>query len=141
MTGLPTSDELSARAWPSATPFAVFFDVDQLIWLGDWAGWQAQDEALICVAGIIRDAATKLGCSAYRIGGDEFLVVLDGHTHLQAMALAREVLAAVTAAGIDYRRSEDPSRKHLAMNAIVSRVSDQIVPRRSQVGDWIQKQV
>ena len=75
------------------------------------------------------------------MGGDEFLVLLEGQTHAQALALTRSIVAAVSAARIEYQRADDPTRRHLALNAVVARVTAQIGPQISAVRDWLAGQI
>ena len=141
LTGLPTHRELAAHLSVSAVPFAAFFDIDALVWLTHIFGYQASDAAIIRVAGMIRDRAAALGCPTFRIGGDEFLAVLDGRTHDQAVEFARSTLSLVSAARIEYRRADDPARNHLALNAVVCRVTRRIEVNPSQVAEWFADQI
>jgi diguanylate cyclase (GGDEF)-like protein len=141
LTGLPTHRELGQQLSASATPLAVFFDIDALVRLSDMHGWRSSDEAIIRVAHLIRDQAAALGCSAFRVGGDEFLVVLEGRGHERALAFARSTLSAVSAARIEYRRADDPSREHLAVNAAVCRVSARVDSNIAQAREWLADQI
>jgi len=73
-------DELQrvhARALRSLRPFSVaLFDIDHFKLYNDHEGHQAGDEALKSVAGWIA-GATRSGESAFRYGGEEFLVLIE----------------------------------------------------------------
>ena len=141
LTGLPTREELALLLAASTTPFAVFFDIDALVQLTHMCGYLSSDDAIIRVARIVRDRAAALGYPVFRIGGDEFLVVLEGGTHSQARAFARSVLTTVSTARIEYCRFDDPSRDHLALNAVVCRVSPRLGSHLAEAHDWFADQI
>jgi diguanylate cyclase (GGDEF)-like protein len=70
----------------------VMLDLDGLKAINDRLGHQAGDERIQGLAGAIRDSlrATDIG---YRIGGDEFAVILPGSRALGALAFAERVRA------------------------------------------------
>ncbi|HXR11221.1 MAG TPA: GGDEF domain-containing protein, partial [Gaiellaceae bacterium] len=68
-------------------PLSVcILDVDQLKAINDTRGHEAGDEALVGVAGALRQ-----GGEAFRFGGDEFVLLLPGHTAPAAAAVAAAV--------------------------------------------------
>jgi diguanylate cyclase (GGDEF)-like protein len=89
------------RVGRSGVPLAlVMLDLDGLKAVNDRLGHQAGDERLQALAGAIRDSlrATDVG---YRIGGDEFAVILPGARALGALEFAERVRAkAAVTAGI-----------------------------------------
>lgn len=54
----------------------ILFDIDSLKLVNDSCGHQAGDEMILATAEMLRQAAGE-GKSVYRIGGDEFAVLLD----------------------------------------------------------------
>ncbi len=56
----------------------IMFDVNDLKFVNDHMGHQAGDSLLIHSATLIRDAFQDLNCDCYRIGGDEFSILLSG---------------------------------------------------------------
>ncbi len=56
----------------------IMFDVNDLKYVNDNLGHQKGDEMLFCSADIIKNALEPQGGSCYRIGGDEFAVILWG---------------------------------------------------------------
>lgn len=56
----------------------IMFDVNDLKFVNDHMGHQAGDNLLIHSATLIRDAFRDLNCDCYRIGGDEFSILLSG---------------------------------------------------------------
>lgn len=141
LTGLPTHRALARQIPVSGSPFAVFFDIDALVRLTDMCGFRASDEAIICVGRIIHERATTLDLPAFRIGGDEFLVILQDRTHAEAVEFAQSTLSAVSTARIEYRRADDPSREHVVLNAVICRVSRRIEPNISRAREWFAEQI
>jgi diguanylate cyclase (GGDEF)-like protein/putative nucleotidyltransferase with HDIG domain len=81
------------RAGRTGEPLAlVLMDVDELKAVNDASGHQAGDELLQGLGAAIRAAQRATDCG-YRIGGDEFAVVLPGARALGAMEFAQRVRA------------------------------------------------
>ncbi len=79
------------RAGRTGEPVAlVLMDVDDLKVWNDTHGHQAGDERLQALAEAIRTAQRATDCG-YRIGGDEFAVILPGARALGAMEFAQRV--------------------------------------------------
>jgi diguanylate cyclase (GGDEF)-like protein/putative nucleotidyltransferase with HDIG domain len=79
------------RAGRTGEPVAlVLMDVDELKAVNDAHGHQAGDERLQALAEAIRTAQRATDCG-YRIGGDEFAVILPGARALGAMEFAQRV--------------------------------------------------
>jgi diguanylate cyclase (GGDEF)-like protein/putative nucleotidyltransferase with HDIG domain len=79
------------RAGRTGEPVAlVLMDVDELKAVNDALGHQAGDERLQALAEAIRTAQRATDCG-YRIGGDEFAVILPGARALGAMEFAQRV--------------------------------------------------
>ncbi|MCM1172007.1 MAG: diguanylate cyclase [Clostridium sp.] len=56
----------------------VMFDVNDLKYINDKMGHQIGDQLIVKGAEIIRNSFEGLGGSCYRIGGDEFIVIITG---------------------------------------------------------------
>jgi diguanylate cyclase (GGDEF)-like protein/putative nucleotidyltransferase with HDIG domain len=85
------------RAGRGGEPLSlVLLDVDGLKAVNDGEGHQAGDERLQGLADAIRAAQRATDCG-YRIGGDEFAVILPGARALGAMELAQRIRAATHA--------------------------------------------
>jgi diguanylate cyclase (GGDEF)-like protein/putative nucleotidyltransferase with HDIG domain len=81
------------RAGRSGEPIAlVLMDLDDLKGCNDTLGHQAGDERLQALAAAISSARRGTDCG-YRIGGDEFAVILPGARALGAMEFAQRVRA------------------------------------------------
>jgi diguanylate cyclase (GGDEF)-like protein len=78
---------------------AVMLDLDRFKSLNDRYGHLAGDSALRAVAAILSDRLRPSDC-AYRLGGEEFLVVLDEATIEEADAVAGRIIEAVAALAI-----------------------------------------
>lgn len=74
----------------------VAFDIDKFKSVNDdHGGHQTGDEALIAVAQIAAGCARGKG-TAYRLGGDEFTVLLPNHTAQEAVAVAERIRQTVS---------------------------------------------
>ncbi|MDE5873349.1 MAG: GGDEF domain-containing protein, partial [Lachnospiraceae bacterium] len=56
----------------------VMFDVNDLKYINDKMGHQTGDQLIVKSADIIKNSFEELGGSCYRIGGDEFIVIITG---------------------------------------------------------------
>jgi len=80
-----------ARSRRYARPLALLiFDLDELKTLNDTQGHAAGDEALKRVADALR-ATIRIGDNAFRIGGDEFAIILPEANQREAEAAARRI--------------------------------------------------
>ena len=103
-------DELLDNEWRRAarshTPLAVVIaDVDAFKAYNDSLGHPEGDKALVELAEIIRSSALRAGDFAARSGGEEFVVLVPGADHAQAMAFAEQLRAAVEARAIPHPAS------------------------------------
>ena len=95
MTGLLNKQAITDYAmeltqeYPRRHFYFCLMDIDHFKSVNDTFGHMCGDEVIIDVAHIIRDCVGKHG-SVGRIGGDEFMLVLE---HVDNKPLAREVLA------------------------------------------------
>ncbi|MDO4245382.1 MAG: EAL domain-containing protein [Deinococcus sp.] len=97
LTSLPNrlqlQDELTRRTQTfSEEPFALLFvDVDSFKVINDTLGHEAGDLLLQNVALILQEASQReADDQAYRLSGDEFVVLLSGRTSAQVVAEAEE---------------------------------------------------
>jgi diguanylate cyclase (GGDEF)-like protein len=89
--------ELTAQALISGQPVAVIAgDIDHFKRINDEHGHAAGDAVLVEVAYRMRKALRAFDL-AYRVGGEEFLVVLPGASVVDAARIAEQLRAAVTA--------------------------------------------
>ena len=86
LTGLPTFAGLrSALREPAA---AIFLDIDGLRLVNHDFGHLAGDDVLIAVGARLKEEAEALRGLAFRVAGDEFLLLLPGRTLDDAAAIA-----------------------------------------------------
>jgi|SRR5687768_1451063 len=95
---------LFAQATATSAPLAlVRIDVDHFKRVNDEHGGHAVgDEALIAIAQVLATCVRGKG-EAYRVGGDEFAIVLPNHTTPEAVAVTERVREAVHARPITSR--------------------------------------
>lgn len=123
LTGLLTGRDLAPSAFDGQT-LALFVDIDGLIWLNERHGHGVGDRSIVMVAdAIVGRAKTVRGASNYRIGGDEFLVVLPAFCLDSAIELARAIVEDVRGMQIEYARRDQPSRTKLEVNAVAVRLT------------------
>jgi diguanylate cyclase (GGDEF)-like protein len=129
LTGLPTHRDLTLSAFDGDVS-AVFVDIDGLIWLNEANGHEAGDRAITTIAeAIAQRAAKERGASAYRVGGDEFLIVLQQSDLAAAEALAGAIVGDVRGLRIPYARGDHPGRTILEVNAVAMRLAAAALPR------------
>jgi diguanylate cyclase (GGDEF)-like protein len=107
LTGLLNRRGLAA--WTAGRRLAggclLFIDLDGFKRVNDHAGHDAGDRALMAVAGVLT-SAVRAGDAVARVGGDEFVVVLDQRSATRAAEITQTVagdVAALTPAGPDIR--------------------------------------
>jgi diguanylate cyclase (GGDEF)-like protein len=84
-----------ARSRRYTRPLAlVIFDLDELKTVNDTQGHAAGDEAIKRVADVLR-ATIRTGDNAFRIGGDEFAVILPEANERKAEAAAQRIAASL----------------------------------------------
>jgi len=126
MTGALSHRALGSLVSPGT--FAVLVDVDGLIWVNDDRGHVAGDEVLARVAGALALLVQDL---VFRVGGDEFLLVLpDGK---DALEVGRRAVETVRALDIPFSAKPMPQRVRVEANAIVLRLEESIL--QTGIGD------
>jgi diguanylate cyclase (GGDEF)-like protein len=112
LTGLPNRRAFRrrlAREIDAGDPFAlVLCDMDNLKLLNDTHGHEAGDRALQLLAAALRSGLRRSD-EAYRLGGDEFGVVLPGASRLEAERVMRRLREAVGAGTLDAGEPLDAS--------------------------------
>jgi diguanylate cyclase (GGDEF)-like protein len=100
LTGVPHYRPFEERlgvAAPGRTA-VIAVDVDDFKKINDQYGHQAGDHALLCLVDALR-ATLRGNDQLYRIGGDEFAVVLDVNGASEVVAIARRLLEAARRIG------------------------------------------
>jgi diguanylate cyclase (GGDEF)-like protein len=85
------------RCLPGRTA-VIAFDIDDFKQINDRYGHQAGDEALLALVGALR-SALRGDDQLYRIGGDEFAVVMDVKNLAETRSIARRLLDAARGVG------------------------------------------
>jgi diguanylate cyclase (GGDEF)-like protein len=98
LTGLPNRtafekklDELRLDVQKCSNAVIVMLDLDHLKQINDTFGHRAGDGSLRKIASLIQEVYGKVGGICYRIGGDEFVVLLDERGAKQVTALSSEL--------------------------------------------------
>ena len=81
-------DEMAADYYPALDLIAVlFFDINNLKQINDTYGHAEGDQVIACVAGCVLDLVTG-SRKVYRVGGDEFVMVLEAPSEDEPAAVA-----------------------------------------------------
>jgi diguanylate cyclase (GGDEF)-like protein len=110
---------------------ALFVDIDGLIWVNDQAGCLAGDQALAQVAGAL---SRMFPANVFRVGGDEFLVLLGGRSAVEARKAGEAVVDSVRKLNIAYGRVDRPERERLEVNVVVFTLEPEVA-RRNFAGE------
>lgn len=102
LTGLLNRRALFSDAGPSSADRVVItLDMDQFKSINDTYGHQVGDDVLVAVGQVLRRVERKFedrACRAARLGGEEFLLILNENHEEMAMAVADAVRAEVASA-------------------------------------------
>lgn len=80
----------------------LYLDLDHFKYVNDNAGHATGDQMLIELAGVFRKA-TRPGDKIFRMGGDEFAMILPDATLAEATQIAEQIRQAVTELKIEHR--------------------------------------
>lgn len=118
LTGLRSRDNLRAEldAHPS---ICCFVDVDGLIWLNDQHGHEQGDSALAAIAKYLIASLGERARSIFRVGGEEFLVLLRSNDSFVAREIAAGIVSGVRTLEIPYRRLDRPLRTIVEVNVVI----------------------
>jgi diacylglycerol kinase/ribosomal protein S18 acetylase RimI-like enzyme len=129
-TGLPLFHAFSSEL-ACATPCAIIIDIDSLAWLNDECGFEAGDQAILAVVKATLDQLSSMPAArVFRVGGEELMALLPPDVlPAAAETIAHEVVARVRALAIPYRRTDQPARTTLEVNAAVVRIDETFAQR------------
>ena len=91
------ADEACARCGEGGTLTAIMLDIDHFKRINDLYGHDVGDQAIAAVA----KAALTDGAVTGRLGGEEFAILLEGHTLAQGAMLAEQLRARMAALRFD----------------------------------------
>lgn len=138
LTHLATHEAVALRLGDGSAPFGVFFDIDGLVYDTDYFGFAHSDGILIRVAAHLAEVARlQDGAQAFRVGGDEFLVLLPNASHDDALSFAASTCTGVDALRLEYKRFDAPGRSHVAVNAVVGRVAAALTENVVAAREWM----
>ena len=118
LTGLHTHRELPDEI-AAAGSIALLVDIDGFVWFNDQYGHAEGDRVLAAVAKRVGDALIEYGSTTFRVGGDEFLVVVRTLDRAAASGAASKIVSDVHDLAIPYSRRDAPNRRALEVNVAV----------------------
>src|SRR5688572_23643244 len=110
LTGLRTHRDGLRDAILAHGSACCLVDVDALIWVNDQHGHVEGDRVLVTLAQYLEQSLAERAASVFRVGGDEFLVLLPPMDSSAAGEVAVGIVAGVRALQIPYRRVDRPLR-------------------------------
>lgn len=148
ITQLPLPQELLPEL-VDGEPFAIFVDIDSFIWVNDQFGHHVGDGVLADLASALsRISSTYEGSRLFRIGGDEFLLLLPRVSANNALVTGRAIVELVHSMNIPYRRTDRPSRIQLEVNAVVFRLTSSMISQGLSLSgpcgvlrEWLEKAI
>jgi diguanylate cyclase (GGDEF)-like protein len=115
--------DMIAEAKADGEPFTtIMFDIDHFKEFNDEFGHPAGDAVLMGVAATVRKTVLQYVDNdlIYRVGGEEFVILLPGMTITQATRIARDCSSAVCAAMFSYEGTELHVTISMGMTALKS---------------------
>ena len=117
---------------PDATYMIIQFDINDLKKVNDFYGHTEGDRHIIAAARIIRDSIHGLG-DCYRVGGDEFIVIITGPNVEETAHGAIELMEKLTE---EYNADENPPVKlDIAYGMAMFTVSDGDMEKSVRLAD------
>jgi diguanylate cyclase (GGDEF)-like protein len=114
--------DVAQRRLVGETVAVIFIDLDGLKHLNDAYGHEAGDQAIVATAEALSETIGD-GGTVGRLGGDEFLVVLDGEEYREVRSVADRIQAAVAARNVSTGGLTIPLRCSIGI-AFAERESD-----------------
>ena len=113
-----------------------------LYWMNTIFGYGPADAALVEVASMLDAVGRAHDGTTFRIGGDEFLVVMPvPSSESAALAMAKDGIRAVRSLGIGYQRDDLPAGSVLVVNAVVGPVTSALTNRIKEAREWLAREV
>lgn len=123
---------------------AVIVDIDGLIWLNDSMGFEVGDAAVSKLGKWLGETADIHGGRAFRIRGEEFLLLMPRHEYKTIACYAEYLINECRKLGIPYSRM-DVQRDYLAINAVVFTANQEtlnwISNLESEVSDIVRRAI
>ncbi|MEL6342689.1 MAG: diguanylate cyclase [Myxococcota bacterium] len=136
-------DELTGLPWSPRLPqhearMGVFIDIDGFIWMNDSYGYVEGELFLVRLAALLGEIAAHVSASVYRLGSDEFMLVLpDGAGPEVAESCAQRAVEAVSRLRILRNPKREIEAKWLSISAVVGPVNHRMTQRMGEVREWL----
>ncbi len=120
-------DALRARPNSPILSIAVL-DIDTFTYVNQDFGWKVADQVLHDMAGIIRDEVGDHAVSAFRVAGDEFVLMAVEERLDRFLAILRMIQNAVYNKKFPYRRNPYGSRDRITVSIAATSVPASAAP-------------
>jgi diguanylate cyclase (GGDEF)-like protein len=137
LTGLAIRDDLARElAELRNEPWiaAIFLDIDGFAWVNDQFGHLKGDEDLVILARWLEREALADGGRVFRVGGDEFLMLIPEKTLAQAASIAERLVDNCAALRLPFA-SRNESRNVVTMSAVVFAASSEMSTQLAKILD------
>lgn len=102
----------------------LFIDVDNFKHYNDCSGHQKGDEVLIACAKVLEDSLKRADDYSFRLGGEEFGVILNVDNQEQALAYAEKIRKSIEALAIHHEYNEVSSYVTVSIGLVCEKASD-----------------
>jgi diguanylate cyclase (GGDEF)-like protein len=119
LTGLRTHRDGLLDQLAASPSVCCLVDIDRLIWVNDQSGHAEGDRVLAAIARYLVNSLDEHARSIFRVGGDEFLVVLGSRDSGLARKVATRIVSGVRALKIPYRRPDRPQGNVIEVNVAI----------------------
>ena len=123
LTGLGNRRALEARR-PTGTYALISLDIDFFKYINDTYGHAAGDEVLGKVSSVLTRFIRDYD-AAYRLGGDEFLIVLPDAGETPAVRISERIRATVKTLEFEHVPAKEQITLSIGVNAAVGRLGDE----------------
>ncbi len=136
LTGLPTHKDLPSVTAEylrtGARVIGIFLDLDGFVWVNHEWGHREGDTTLTRIGRWLAERSRALGGQAFRVGGDEFLLLLTARPYSDALTIADSLVQECAGLRLRYARPGD-SRDYVSLSAVTFSVEPDALGRFAEL--------